>query len=136
MMNIEIRNATTSFKELAELLKYDNTKTFCLENVNVEGSEDEMYYLFGRLRGHPVIEEFRLVNVTTSQAGLLNVPVGGLVASAPKLRTVHIENSDVNTADVALTISYSSTAKSISGISGEDSVKLATKLVGRAAIAA
>jgi hypothetical protein len=35
-----------------------------------------------------------------------------------------------------LTISYSSTAKSISGISGEDSVKLATKLVGRAAIAA
>ena len=82
------------------------------------------------------MEEFRLVNVTTSQAGLLNVPVGGLVASAPKLRTVHIENSDVNTADIALTLSYSSSAKSINSISGKDSAKIDTKLVGRAAIAA
>jgi hypothetical protein len=81
-------------------------------------------------------EEFLLVNVTTSGAGLLNVPVSVLVASAPKLRTIHIENSDVNTADVALTMSCSSSAKTLTVISGDDSTNIEIKLVGRAAIAA
>ena len=136
MTAIEINSTSCSFKELSLLLKNDDTKTFILSNVNVEGTQEDMHLFFASLRGHPVIEVFCLVNVTTDEAGLLNIPVSSLLLFAPNLRTVHIENSDVSTSVVALAASYSRSLKCLSGLSRSDYCRINTKRVARAAVAA
>ncbi|KAL7579383.1 hypothetical protein ACA910_014053 [Epithemia clementina (nom. ined.)] len=101
------------FKNLASALK-DNTKSLRLENVKIEGTNDDMQRLFSCVRGHPSLESFHAINVSTVDPTVtLDLIVSSLLVSAQRIQTVHIESTPIQASTIASVV-YSDTVQSLS----------------------
>ncbi|KAL7577982.1 hypothetical protein ACA910_007599 [Epithemia clementina (nom. ined.)] len=131
MSTIEISNTTCTYKSLASNLK-DNVKVFRLSNVKIEGTEDDMHQLMRNMRGHPCMETFFVKNVTTADPNAtLDMIVSSLLASAPRIDTIHIENTSIDASTLA-TVSYCDSLQSLelprNGFQDKDAAVIADAL--------
>ncbi|KAL7579381.1 hypothetical protein ACA910_014052 [Epithemia clementina (nom. ined.)] len=113
MTSLEFSNTTCTFRTLASSLR-DDTISFRLTNVRIEGTENDMQLLFKSARGHPTLEIFHVNNVTTVDPSVtLDLILSSLLVSAPRIHTVHVENTAIRASTIA-TIGYSDSIKTVS----------------------
>lgn len=111
----------------------DDSKCIRLADVRIEGTDDDMRLFFRNARGHPTLEEFHLKNVTTADPHVtLDLILSTLLVSAPRIHTVHIENTSIEASSIAA-ISYCSTMRSLTlrknGYTDADALVLADALL-------
>lgn len=92
---VEFSNTSLSLVELTRLVDQDTVQQVRLDNVQLQGSDDDMYQLSRKLRGHPSLEVFSCKKVSTEEGTSLDAAVSCLLVSAYKLQTLHLEETPV-----------------------------------------
>eukprot|EP00522_Entomoneis_paludosa_P012391 CAMPEP_0172457754 /NCGR_PEP_ID=MMETSP1065-20121228/23992_1 /TAXON_ID=265537 /ORGANISM="Amphiprora paludosa, Strain CCMP125" /LENGTH=197 /DNA_ID=CAMNT_0013211665 /DNA_START=74 /DNA_END=667 /DNA_ORIENTATION=- len=113
MTVVELSDKTCDLKELAQLVGKNGVTALRLTNVELAGSDDDMFGFATVVRGHPTIEEFKMIDVkiadpTTS----LDNTVSCLLVSASCIHTLHLENTRVSATTIS-TATHCSTLKKL-----------------------
>jgi hypothetical protein len=100
-----------------------------LEDVELDGTEDDIINLAKVLRGHYYLEEFSLTSVTLTDSSLtLDVVVSMLLVSVPDLWILKLEKVPISSSALA-TAGYCTSLKTLlvpnSGLTDEDTITLA-----------
>jgi hypothetical protein len=112
--------------------------TFKLEEVELDGTEDDVIALSKAFRGHDYLEEFHVINVTLTDSTLtLDQVVSLMLVTVPGLTLIKLEKVPV-TASALATVAYCSSLKALlvpnSGLTDKDAIKLAQAVTQSASI--
>jgi hypothetical protein len=130
MTFIYVKEEKMAVRSLTAMVdKATKLDVFKLENVELEGTEDDIILLSKALRGHPYLEEFHMTNVTLADSSLsLDQVVSMMLVTVPELTLVKFEKAPVSSSALA-TAGYCSTLKTLmvpnSGLTDKDAIKLA-----------
>lgn len=93
---VDYYNTTVSFTQLAKDLENEKVSTLHLENVTIEGDDENMAFL-KTLRGHPSLHDFTLINVSCKDPAMnLTQVISMLFVSVPHLTTARLENNKIS----------------------------------------
>jgi hypothetical protein len=102
---------------------------FKLEEVELDGTANDIIDLSKALRGHPSLEEFHMTSVTLTNSKLtLDQVVSMMLITVPNLTLIKLEKTPV-TASALATVAYCHSIKTLlvpnSGLTDKDAIKLA-----------
>jgi Leucine-rich repeat (LRR) protein len=130
MTLIYVKEEKMAVRSLTAMVdKATKLDVFKLENVELEGTEDDIILLSKALRGHPYLEEFHMTNVTLADSSLsLDRVVSMMLVSVPQLELVKLEKAPVTSSALAAA-GYCYNLKTLlvssSELTDKDAIKLA-----------
>ena len=133
MTTFELSNTHTTFPEIrAKLDAAGNFSNIVIENVTIDGDEDDMIAVAKHFRGK-LIESATLRNVVASDADVdLGLIVSTIVVASSHLKQLHVEGMCFGIKSVIGAVSYSSGFESLKlvkcGLADEDAMKLVDAL--------
>jgi hypothetical protein len=136
---IFVKDEKMSIKSLIGMVdKHPKLATFNLEDVELDGTENDVIALSKTFRGHDYLEEFHMTNVTLTDLTLtLDQVVSLMLVTVPGLTLIKLEKAPV-TASALATVAYCSSLKSLivpnSGLTDKDAIKLAQAVTQSASI--
>jgi hypothetical protein len=111
---------------------------FKLEEVELDGTEDDIVALSKALRGHSYLEEFYMTSVTLTDSTLtLDQVVSMVLVSVPNLTLIKLEKVPVTASSLAASAYCTSLKKLLvpnSGLTDKDAIKLAQAVTQSASI--
>jgi hypothetical protein len=111
---------------------------FKLEEVELDGTENDINDLSKALRGHPYLEQFHMRSVTLTDSTLtLDQVVSMILVSVPTLTVIKLEKVPV-TASALAAAAYCNSLKTLSvpnsGLNDTDAIKIAQAVAESASI--
>jgi hypothetical protein len=130
MTLIYVKNETMTIESLIGMVeKAPKLCTFKLEEVELDGTENDVIALSKALRGHPYLEEFSMTSVTLTDTTLtLDQVVSMVLVSVPNLTLIKLEKVPVTASALAASAYCTSLKKLLvpnSGLTDKDAIKLA-----------
>jgi hypothetical protein len=139
MTLIYVKDEKMTIKNLIGMVdKAPELDVFKLEDVELDGTANDVMDLSKALRGLPYLEEFHLTSVTLTDSTLtLDQVVSMMLVTVPDLTLIKLEKAPVSASALA-TVAYCSSLKSLllpkSGLTDEDAIKLAEAVAQSASI--
>jgi Leucine-rich repeat (LRR) protein len=138
MTLIYVKEEKMTIKSLAAVIdKATKMEVFKLEDVELEGTEDDIIALSKALRGHPYLKEFHMTNVTLTDSSLSLDSVVSMMLVTVGLTLVKLEKVPISSSALA-SAGYCTTLKTLSlpnsGLTDRDAVKLAEAVAQSASI--
>jgi Ran GTPase-activating protein (RanGAP) involved in mRNA processing and transport len=133
MTLIYVKDEKRTIKSLCAMIeRASNLDVFRLEDVVLDGTNEDITNLSKCLRGHHYLEEFDLTNITLTDSSLnLDAVVSVLLLTVPDLMHVKLEKVPV-TASALAKVQYCSSLKTLrvpnSDLTDEDAIELAKAL--------
>jgi Ran GTPase-activating protein (RanGAP) involved in mRNA processing and transport len=133
MTLIHVKDEKITIRSLYGMIdRAKNLDVIKLEEVELDGTKDDITNLSKYLRAHHYLEEFNLTNITLTNSSLsLDEVVSMLLLTVPDLMHVKLEKVPV-TASALATVAYSNSLKTLtipnSGLTDKDAIKLANAL--------
>jgi Leucine-rich repeat (LRR) protein len=130
MTLIYVKDEKITIKSLCAMIeKAPEMDVFKLEEVELDGTKNDISELSKTLRGHPDLQEFYMTSVTLTDSSLsLDEVVSMMLVTAPDLRLVKLEKVPVTSSALAA-LGYCTSLKTIlvpnSSLTDEDAIKLA-----------
>jgi hypothetical protein len=130
MTLIYVKDEKITIKSLISMVNTaPKLDVFKLEDVELDGTANDIIDLSKALRGHDYLEEFHLTSVTLTNSTLtLDQVVSMMLVTVPHLTLIKLERSPV-TASALATAAYCNSLKSLlvpnSGLTDKDAIKLA-----------
>jgi hypothetical protein len=139
MTLIYVKDENMTIKSLIGMVdKAPKLDVFKLEDVELEGTANDVIELSKALRGLPYLEEFHMTNVTLTDSKLsLDQVVSMMLVTVPNLALIKLEKTPV-TASALATAAYCNSLKTLlvpnSGLTDKDAIKLAQAVTESASI--
>jgi hypothetical protein len=139
MTLIYVKDEKMTIKSLIGMVtKAPKLVVFKLEDVELDGTANDIIDLSKALRGHSCLEEFRMTSVTLTDSKLtLDQVVSMMLVSVPNLTFIKLEKTPF-TASALATVAYCNGIKTLlvpnSGLTDKDAIKLAQAVTQNASI--
>jgi hypothetical protein len=130
MSLIFVKDEKMTIKSLCAMInKAPKMDVFKLEDVELDGTKEDIVVLSQTIRGHPYLEEFYMTSVTLTDSSLsLDPVISMMLVTAPDLRLLKLERAPV-TASALAAAGYCTSLKTIlvpnSNLTDEDAITLA-----------
>jgi Leucine-rich repeat (LRR) protein len=130
MTLIYVKDEKMTIKSLIGMVnKAPKLDVFKLEDVELDGTANDIIDLSKALRGHPHLEEFHLTSVTLTDSTLtLDQVVSMMLVTVPDLTLIKLERAPV-TASALATVAYCNSIKTLlvpnNSLTDKDAIKLA-----------
>jgi Leucine-rich repeat (LRR) protein len=130
MSLIFVKDEKMTLKSLCAMIdKAPKLDVFKLEEVELQGTANDIIVLSHTLRGHPDLEEFHMTSVTLTDSSLsLDQVISMMLVTAPNLRLVKLERVPVSSSAFAAA-GYCTSLKEIlvpnSNLTDKDAITLA-----------
>jgi hypothetical protein len=130
MSLIFVKDEKMAIKSLCAMIdKAPKMNVFKLEEVELDGTKDDIVVLSQTIRGHPYLEEFHMTSVTLTDSSLsLDPVISMMLVTAPDLRLVKLERVPVSSSGLAAA-GYCTSLKTIlvpnSNLTDKDAISLA-----------
>jgi uncharacterized protein YjbI with pentapeptide repeats len=139
MTLIYVKDENMTIKSLIGMVdKAPILDVFKLEEVELNGTANDIMDLSKALRSHACLEEFHLTSVTLTDSTLtLDQVVSMMLVTVPNLTLIKLEKAPV-TASALATVAYCNSLKTLivpnSGLTDKDAIKLAQAVTQNASI--
>jgi hypothetical protein len=131
MSLIFVKDEKMTIKSLCAMInKAPEMDVFKLEDVELDGTKDDIVVLSQTIRGHPYLEEFYMTSVKLTDSSLsLDPVISMMLVTAPDLRLVKLEQVPNVSSSALAAAGYCTSLKTImvpnSNLSDEDAITLA-----------
>jgi Leucine-rich repeat (LRR) protein len=131
MTLVYVKEEKMSIKSLAAMTeRFPEMEILKLEEVELEGTDDDIIALAKALRGHQYLEEFRMANVTLTDKSLsLDHGVSIVLVTVEHLKVVKLEKVPISSSALA-SVGYCTGLKKLSfpnsGLTDKDATALAS----------
>jgi Leucine-rich repeat (LRR) protein len=103
MTLIYVKDGKMSMRELAAMIdRIPEMDVFKLKRVSLDGTEDDIIALSKTLRGHPNLDELRMIDITLTDSSLnLDQVVSLVLVTVTDLKVLELENVPISTSTLA-----------------------------------